>query len=150
MEPALLHLSLLGLIPLAIVELSGASTEQRQTVAAAAADAIASRADQMLFPAPKAKPSGVLAHLARGLAAAAYQPGGITALGLHVCLYAHPYCPVAPGERARCCTCEPGRCALGTDRSCLTTCRWCAHGCATDGSCCRPPSLWGRITVVGE
>ncbi|WP_433259245.1 hypothetical protein ACQPYK_49610 (plasmid) [Streptosporangium sp. CA-135522] len=143
-----LRLALLGLLPLLIAEFKNTTFEERRDPAAADAQTIASRADQLMFPDPKAKLSGVLTSIARGLAIGAYQPGGITVLGIHACVYAHPHCPATPGERPSCCTCDPGQCATGTGRACPQECSWCANGCSTDGACCPPPCPLGRIFIV--
>lgn len=53
--------------------------------AAQAADAVAYGGDTLQFGGKRGEAAKVFNHLARGLAAAAYNPGGITALGEHWC-----------------------------------------------------------------
>ncbi|MEU7863934.1 hypothetical protein [Nonomuraea sp. NPDC049141] len=89
----MLQTPLLALVPIAIHEMRTMSFAERQAIATACSHTIAERADRLMFPTPGSKPSGVLTALARGFAAAAYQPGGITALGIHACVFAHPGVP---------------------------------------------------------
>jgi hypothetical protein len=56
-----------------------------RTWAADAADAVAHRGDTLQFGGKKGEAAQVFNHLARGLAAAAHQPGGITFAGEHWC-----------------------------------------------------------------
>ncbi|QXJ25944.1 hypothetical protein AGRA3207_007513 [Actinomadura graeca] len=85
--------ALQALIPQAIAELQEVSFEQRRARAAAASQIIAERADRLMFAA-RSRP-GVLGPLAEGLAVLAFQPGGVTALGLHACTAPHIGCPSA-------------------------------------------------------
>lgn len=50
-----------------------------------AVDPIASRADALQFGGKKGEAAEVFNHLARGLAATAFQPGGVTFAGVHWC-----------------------------------------------------------------
>jgi|SRR5450755_600566 hypothetical protein len=89
----------------------------------------------------------VFNFLARGLAVAACQPGGVTFAGLHWCAYPHPCCPdrFRSGRRPGCCTCT-GACLLVTSCSsppegseCTGGCPFCENGCAAAGTgqaCC--------------
>ncbi|MFC4048339.1 hypothetical protein ACFOY4_01475 [Actinomadura syzygii] len=83
--------ALLMLVPLAIAELAVVPLEMRREIAEEAGDIIAGKADQLMFASDN-KP-GVLGPMARGFAALAYQPGGVTALGLHACTEPHSECP---------------------------------------------------------
>jgi hypothetical protein len=73
-------------VPLEIIRLRILDDDQRQWIARTAAQEIASHGDDILF---KSKRAGDTArafnHLATGLAALAYQPGGVTFAGLHWC-----------------------------------------------------------------
>jgi hypothetical protein len=106
----------------------------------------------------------VFNFLARGLALLAYEPGGVTWLGLHWCARPRPWCPAEKGRRApACCTCD-ARCPLaaGVEGNCPAPgCPWCQNGCREDcghllpsqaGS--EPPTdevpLIERVAVAGE
>lgn len=89
----------------------------------------------------------VFSYLAKGLAALACQPGGVTFLGLHWCVYSHPWCPNAQtGRRPGCCLCSDD-CRLHTrladqddPAKCSPECHWCKNGCPaadTEKSCCK-------------
>lgn len=56
-----------------------------QTWADQAADAVAYRGDALRFGGKRGEPAEVFNHLARGLAACAFQPGGISFRGVHWC-----------------------------------------------------------------
>jgi hypothetical protein len=89
----------------------------------------------------------VFNFLARGLAVAACQPGGVTFADLHWCVWPHPYCPrVRTVRRPACCTCTDA-CLLVTACSsppegseCTDGCPWCRNGCvaSTGQECCTP------------
>ncbi|MFV0135432.1 hypothetical protein ACLGIH_19810 [Streptomyces sp. HMX87] len=87
------RLSLLGLVGLRIWELRDAEDDELVELGKLAASIIGSRGDKFQFPKDK-KPSGVLAELVTGFAAAArLTDGGITAIGVHACFYPHEGCP---------------------------------------------------------
>ncbi|MEV1178594.1 hypothetical protein [Nonomuraea sp. NPDC049784] len=147
LEPWMLQTPLLALVPQAIHEMRPLSFAERQAIATECSQTIAERSDRLMFPTPGGKPSGVLAALARGFAAAAYQPGGITTLGIHACVFAHPGCPALDEQhRPPCCTCGPGACSAMAAAAC-ERCTWCANGCSTDGTCCPPRSTFGRVVL---
>ena len=81
----------------------------------------------------------VFNHLARGLAVAACQPGGVTFSGLHWCAFPHPWCPAGTSSRPLCCAC-PDECGLwesGSDGTCGRDCPWCRNGCrSAEGRMC--------------
>ena len=137
-----LRLALLALIPLAIAELRRTTFAERRVLAEQAARTVAEKADQMMFAA--GKQSGVLGPLAQGMAALAYQPGGVTALGVHACAHPHPGCPTRT-VRPPCCTCG------GDGNSDDQACAWCSKGCpaAESGTqCCAVASPFGRVVGV--
>lgn len=144
--------ALAGLVPLAIAELRGTTFEQRRERVAGTADLIASSADEMMFNSRK-KPTGVLAAIALGIAVGAYQPGGVTVLGLHACAHPHPWCP-ASTTRPPCCTCESACTATAVHGGCPDTsrCAWCANGCPTADTgtpCCVPKTpIFGRLVIL--
>ncbi|MER7131216.1 hypothetical protein [Streptosporangium saharense] len=140
--------ALLALVPMTIAELRGTTFEQRQERVAGAADLIATQADEMMFGKGK-KATGVLSATALGAAVGAYQPGGVTALGLHACVYPHPYCPAPGARRAACCTCDSTCTAAAPDGTCpRRDCDWCANGCAEGGCCATPIPLFGRVVLL--
>jgi hypothetical protein len=105
-----------------------------------AAEIITASADQMMFASHK-RP-GVLVRIAKGMAALAYPPGGVTALGIHACVFPHPGCP-AIARRPCCCGCD------GVDELCA----WCRNGCPAAGTgqpCCTTNPLLGRVCEVNE
>lgn len=131
-----IRLALLMLVPLAITELAGLSFETRQKIAEEAGDLISGKADQLMYA--SSQEPGVLGPMARGFAALAYQPGGVTALGLHACVLPHPGCP-AITRRPSCCSCDGDVCA------------WCTNGCpaaGTEDPCCTSNPPFGRICEV--
>jgi hypothetical protein len=152
--------TLAGLVPLAVAELRGSTFKQRRAYLAGAADIIASRADQMMFQSPKkaraASSPGVLPALVRGVAVGAYQPGGVTVLGVHASVHPHPWCP-ASATRPPCCTCDPAHCtATAMDGDCRAVnpqaCAWCRNGCPNAGTgspCCAPAHPMGRLKILG-
>lgn len=73
-------------VPLHIIELRHATFEQRQRIAGQAATVIGSRGDILQFGGGKrGEVADVFNHLARGIAAASFAPGGITFAGVHWC-----------------------------------------------------------------
>jgi hypothetical protein len=144
--------ALAALVPLAIAELRGTTFEQRRARVAGAADLIASSADQMMFGKGK-KATGVLAAIVNGVAVGAYQPGGISVLGVHACAHPHPWCP-ASARRSPCCTCDPATCTTTTTNGTCpdaSQCRWCANGCPnayTGAPCCAPTHVTGQLVLV--
>lgn len=72
---------------------------QRMWWAAEAADAVAYGGDALQFGGKRGEAAKVFNHLARGLAAAAFNPGGITAFGEHWCVN-HTACVDADREVA--------------------------------------------------
>ncbi|MBB2914900.1 hypothetical protein FHS43_006212 [Streptosporangium becharense] len=148
---ASLREALATLVPLNIAALRGTTFEQRRERVAGAADLIAGKADQMMFGTGKTA-TGVLSALAMGIAVGAYQPGGVTVLGVHACADPHPWCP-ASATRPVCCACGPTCTAAALDGGCPDTsrCAWCANGCpnADSGSpCCTPTHVMGRFVIL--
>lgn len=72
-------------VPLHIDDLRDATPQQRQRLAREAAQVIASQGDVLMFGGRKGAAANAFNHLARGLAAAAYQPGGVDFAGQHWC-----------------------------------------------------------------
>ncbi|WP_329242829.1 hypothetical protein OG417_44810 [Actinoallomurus sp. NBC_01490] len=149
-----IQVALEGLIPLHIAEMRNHSFETRKELAEADGQRIASHADKLLYT-PGKRPR-VLSALARGIAALAYQPGGITTLGIHACAHPHPQCP-ASTTRPPCCTCDPRACTANlTDGTCTNqaACAWCINGCpAADHPaqlCCSPQTTWGRTRALNR
>ncbi|MEU0081392.1 hypothetical protein ABZY58_26120 [Micromonospora tulbaghiae] len=62
-----------------------ARDRQRQRWADAAVEAVAFRGDTLQFGGKRGEAADVFNHLARGIAAAAFAPGGITFAGEHWC-----------------------------------------------------------------
>src|SRR5437868_6723969 len=139
------------LVPMNIAEIRSLSFEERRARAAQDGQIIAEHADKLMY-APRKQP-GVLPALARGMAALAYQPGGVQAAGIHACVHPHPGCPVST-KRPSCCICDPHACTvIEGDGECVDdACAWCTNGCPAadrpEQSCCSPPGRWGRICVV--
>ena len=74
--------------------------EQARAWAEAAIDPVCSRADILLYRGgKKGQAAEVFNHLARGLAALAHAPGGVTFAGLHWCTDPHPPVP-CPNQTA--------------------------------------------------
>lgn len=65
-----------------IAELRGTGFEERARRAHHCAQVVAEQADTILYG-TKGKTAGAFNRLAEGVACAAYQPGGVTVLGLH-------------------------------------------------------------------
>lgn len=144
------RLALAALIPPEIAELRGWTFEERQRHIAGAVELIGGEADQMMFASNRGrKPSGVLPALVRGMAVLAYQPGGVTVLGVHACAVPHPWCP-ASLRRPPCCTCDPGACtatAMGGRCPDSGGCGWCGNGC-TGTPCCTRARPLGWLALV--
>lgn len=81
-------------VPLHIHELQHATANQRQGLAREAAQIIAHQGDVLMFGGKKGAAGNVFNHLARGLAAAAYLPGGVDFAGQHWCTN-HAECEAA-------------------------------------------------------
>lgn len=77
--------ALMAAVPLEFLTMRHWSERQRIAAAHAAARIVAEKGDVLQFPAKRGQAAPVFAALAKGLAAAAYQPGGITAFGQHWC-----------------------------------------------------------------
>jgi hypothetical protein len=79
-------------VPLRIAELRGVPDDERLVIARECGQIIAEHGDSLMF---RDKHSAAAFNaLARGLAAAAYQPGGITFAGQHYCT-SHDECEAA-------------------------------------------------------
>ncbi len=90
-----LRLALQAAVPLEIMELAGASFEERQNAAVGASRSIGEHGDQLMFGG-KRGPEAFTA-VVRGLAVLAYQPGGVTFADLHFCAD-HRVCEAADAE----------------------------------------------------
>lgn len=81
-----LLIALSAAVPLHILELRDSTPQQRQHIARMASAVIASQGDILQFRGHKrGETAKVFNHLARGLAAAAYQIGGVTFADHHWC-----------------------------------------------------------------
>jgi hypothetical protein len=84
---ALLAATLEVAVPLCMLTLAQLPADRRETVrlawAADAVEPVASRGDALMYGGKKGAAADVFNHLARGLAALAYQPGGVDFAGLH-------------------------------------------------------------------
>lgn len=81
-------------VPLHINALRNWTPRQRQGFAREAAQVVAHQGDVLMFGGKKGAAANVFNHLARGLAAAAYLPGGVTFAGQHWCTN-HAECEAA-------------------------------------------------------
>lgn len=79
----ILRASLEAAVPIAIHDLRYHTWEELQRLASESSTVIASHGDDLQFGGKKC--ASTFAALARGLAALAYAPGGVTFLGLHWC-----------------------------------------------------------------
>jgi hypothetical protein len=74
-------------VPLDIAALRAMRADLREQLrlrwAAEAAEAIAHKGDVLQYGGKRGEAADVFNHLAKGLAAAAFQPGGVTFAGLH-------------------------------------------------------------------
>ena len=82
-EPALGLLQVV--VPMWISDLRSYPEEQRLEIAREAGQYIAEHGDDLMFRSKPGKSAEAFNQLAKGLAAAAYQPGGITFAGMHFC-----------------------------------------------------------------
>ena len=88
---ALLASTLQLAVPLHIHELAGLDAEQLRAAADGCADLVAEHGDDLQFGGHRC--AAAFNALARGLAALAYCPGGVTFADLHWCVQPHPRCP---------------------------------------------------------
>lgn len=141
--------ALAGLVPLAVADLARTTFEERAAYAEGAVELIAGHADQLMFASSRSKPTGVLSAIARSLAVLAYQPGGVTALGVHACTRPHPGC-AASSRRPGCCVCGPDGCDItpGGPPCPVGECAWCRAGCSDTGDCCGPAHPMGRFRIL--
>jgi hypothetical protein len=86
-------------VPLHILLMRDWRPSQRINEAHWASGVIAAKGDVLQYGGKGA--AGAFNALARGLAAAAYQPGGVTFAGRHWCVEAHIACPAQPAEAFR-------------------------------------------------
>lgn len=85
-QHAALLIALEAAVPLHIIELRNWTPQQRQNYASEAATVIGSQGDILQYGGGRrGEVANVFNHLARGLAAAAYLPGGVTFAGAHWC-----------------------------------------------------------------
>lgn len=90
--PDALDITLQLAVPLHIDELRNRDDQQRIAVARRCADVVASHGDDLQYGGKRC--AAAFNALALGLAAAAYQPGGVTfAQTLHWCTAPHEGCP---------------------------------------------------------
>lgn len=88
-----LAITLLAAVPLHILQLRGYDAQQRIAIAHQCADIVAAHGDDLQYGGTHCRTA--FNALARGLAVAAYQPGGVTFADLHWCTAAHLGCPRA-------------------------------------------------------
>ncbi|MFF5265371.1 hypothetical protein ACFY4C_41355 [Actinomadura viridis] len=81
-------------VPLNIFQMQSWTADQRCETGRAQASTIGSHGDDLLYGGKHCAES--FNALAKGLAALAYQPGGVTFLGLHWCVEEHLDCPRRP------------------------------------------------------
>lgn len=81
-------------VPMWITDLRSWPEEQRLAAAREAGQYIAEHGDDLMFKSKPGRSKDAFNQLARGLAAAAYQPGGITFAGMHFCTD-HAVCKAA-------------------------------------------------------
>lgn len=93
---SLLATSLQLAVPLTIWQMRTMEPAQIREVAAGCADVIAAHGDDLLYGGRDCAPA--FNALARGLAALAHQPGGVTFADLHWCVTAHEGCPNHPAQ----------------------------------------------------
>jgi hypothetical protein len=86
-------------------ELAGRRSEQMISWASDAADAVASHGDVLLYGGKRGEAAVVFNAMARGLAALAFCPGGVTFLGIRWCARHHPT-GTSPGPGRRCYGCD--------------------------------------------
>ncbi len=79
-----LLIALEAAVPLAILEMRRLSPEMRIEIAHGLAETVASKSDILMFGSKKkGEVAEIFNAVARGLAACAYQPGGVTWCGIH-------------------------------------------------------------------
>lgn len=78
-------------VPMAVVELSRVTDDERLALAREHGQYIAEHGDDILYRGVHTREA--FAALAKGLAALAYQPGGVLFLGEHWCTEEHEGCP---------------------------------------------------------
>lgn len=80
----LLKVSLAAAVPLWIAEFKKLTHDQRAQIAKDAAQVVAEKGDVLQFGSKtKGAAANAFNQLARGIAVLAFQPGGITAFGMH-------------------------------------------------------------------
>ncbi|GAA3762406.1 hypothetical protein HDA32_005824 [Spinactinospora alkalitolerans] len=90
-DSALLAAMLPTAVLTALPEVAGLTTRERRALAERSADALTAHGDDLVYGGRDCAPT--FAALARGLAAAALQPGGVTYAGHHFCVRPHRDCP---------------------------------------------------------
>jgi hypothetical protein len=97
----LLVVTLQVTVPLWIHQVARLTEAERLAAARECAQVIAEHGDDILYRSPrKGETATAFNALARGLACAAYQPGGVTFKGTHFCTD-HSVCLAAESEVAR-------------------------------------------------
>jgi hypothetical protein len=89
-----LKIALSAAVPLRIWEMRDWSERRRIEETRGVADVIGCEGDLLMFGGKRGETARVFNALAKGVAAAAYQPGGITFLGVHWCVN-HALCEQA-------------------------------------------------------
>lgn len=84
-DPDLLITALEAAVPLHIAIMRDWTDRHRVDAAYRAADVVAERGDVLMFGGGRGDAAEAFNWLAKGLAAAAYQPGGVTFAGRHWC-----------------------------------------------------------------
>ncbi|MFD0855676.1 hypothetical protein ACFQ07_25770 [Actinomadura adrarensis] len=81
-------------VPLHILELADRTDTQRMEIGRRTARLIGEKGDILMFGGGrKGEVADAFNALAQGLAALAYQPGGVEAFGRHWCVHEHEWCP---------------------------------------------------------
>lgn len=102
MNPDNLVEALRAAVPLNILLMRDWPERLRLNEAHWAARVVSAKGDVLQFGGSRpGQAAGALNALAKGLAAAAYQPGGVTFAGLHWCTEEHAECPGAQPGAAR-------------------------------------------------
>jgi hypothetical protein len=85
-------------VPLRMQEIRGWTSAQRANDAAWITELMraGASADELLYGRRDGRPAAAFAALVRGLAALAFQEGGVTVAGLHWCAAPHIECPTGP------------------------------------------------------
>jgi hypothetical protein len=111
-----LMIALSAAVPLRMAELKAmrghARCNERVHWVTAAVDEVACKGDVLQYGGRRGEAANVFNHLARGLAALAYQPGGVAFAGIH-------WCTAHPGGRA----CTPYGQVLASIQKKGTPCR---------------------------